>query len=432
MNMIESILSSAVESLAPLTLVLCILLILRPLLLKALDANTMYFTWLIVPITLAGYHFSPVLFPATETFVVASEIERVIVTSKQTLAQINDVNWLIILSVFISVFLLLVTMIDHWQFRRTLLPAPKHLVTDITKTLKTAIGARRLTLVVSDNVESPMLVGFVSPKLVLPSNFLHLYNHEQQQLIVAHEICHFDRNDIYWNLVAFILIALFWFHPLVWLAYIRFRRDQELSCDQTTLARKQLDSRINYSRALLITAQQKQRFAFAHLSFNEYGDKTVMLERIKQIKNLNVLGKPALSLYGVVMAALVTSVSYAGHVGQQGAAGDSAKHKKSVNDVYPVMRVEPKYPIQAAKDGVEGAVLLKFDVDSHGMTKNIRVVAAEPENVFDKAAMDALAKWQYGSKNNMAKSGLVVQLDFRMEKNSDKVFHLIERIEVSK
>ena len=432
MNMIESILGSAVESLVPLTLVLSILLIIRPLLLKFLGANTMYFTWLIVPFTLAGYHFSPMLFPASEAFLVASEIDRVIVTSKQTLAQINDVNWLIMLSVFVSVFLLLVTMIDHWQFRRTLLPAPKHLAADITKTLKNTIGTRRLTLVVSDNVESPMLVGFVSPKLVLPSNFLNLYNQEQQQLIVAHEICHFDRNDIYWNLIAFILIALFWFHPLVWLAYIRFRRDQELSCDQTTLARKQLDSRINYSRALLITAQQKQRFAFAHLSFNEYGDKTVMLERIKQIKNLNVLGKPALSLYGVVIAALVTSVSYAGHVGQQGTTGDSAKHKKAVNDVYPIMRVEPKYPIQAAKDGVEGAVLLKFDVDSHGMTNNIRVVAAEPENVFDKVAMDALAKWQYGSTNNMAKSGLVVQLDFRMEKNSDKVFHLIERIEVSK
>ena len=429
--MIESILSSAVESLVPLTLVLSILLIIRPLLLKFLGANTMYFTWLIVPITLASYHFSPMLFPATETFVVASEIERVIVTSKQTLAQINDVNWLIVLSIFVSVFLLLLTMIDHWQFRRTLLPAPEHLAADITKTLKTTIGARRLTLVVSDNVESPMLVGFVSAKLVLPSNFLNLYNHEQQQLIVAHEICHFDRNDIYWNLAAFILIALFWFHPLVWLAYIKLRRDQELSCDQTTLARKQLDSRINYSRALLITAQQKQRFAFAHLSFNEYGDKKVMLERITQIKNSKVFGKPTLTLYCLLVAALMTSVSYAGHVGQQGQGGDSAKkHLKTVNTVYPVMRIEPKYPIQAAKDGVEGAVLLKFDIDAQGNTENISVVTSSPENVFDKAAIDALLQWQYESKSKVTSKGFMVQLDFLMTEGS-KPIHLIERIKVS-
>lgn len=429
--MIESLFNTVVNTIIPLTIVLSFLLLVRPFLLRNFGANAMYFTWLLVPLALLCHQFVPLLFFPVTNFMVESDVERVLITSRQTLAQINDANWLVISSVFITIFLSVLTIIDHWQFRRTLLAAPRCLTDRIIKHHQTEVAKRRIRLFVSDHVESPMLVGFLRPKLILPSNFSDLYNQEQQQLIVAHEICHFDRNDIYWNLIAFLFIALFWFHPLVWLAYIKLRRDQELSCDQTTLARKQLDSRINYSRALLITAQQKQRFAFAHLSFNEYGDKKVMLERITQIKNSKVFGKPTLTLYGLLVAALMTSVSYAGHVGQQGQGGDSAKkHLKTVNTVYPVMRIEPKYPIQAAKDGVEGAVLLKFDIDAQGNTENISVVTSSPENVFDKAAIDALLQWQYESKSKVTSKGFMVQLDFLMTEGS-KPIHLIERIKVS-
>ncbi|WP_158089088.1 M56 family metallopeptidase [Cognaticolwellia mytili] len=435
--MIELIFEVVLNTIIPLTIVLSFILLFRPLLLKYCGANITYVTWLSVPLALAIYQLLPTVFFSNAINNTSSNIDRVLVTSAQTLSQVNGINWLMTFSLGITLTLIFCLIIKHWQFNRALsastLTNTKLLDNTINSDIEPWLEQRRLTLVISEQVESPMLTGLIKPLLLLPSNFSTIYNKEQQELIVAHEICHFDRNDIYWNLIAFLFITLFWFHPLVWLGYIKLRRDQELSCDQTTLARKQLDSRINYSRALLITAQQKQRFAFAHLSFNEYGDKKVMLERITQIKNSKVFGKPTLTLYGLLIAALMTSVSYAGHVGQQGQGGDSAnKHLKTVNTVYPVMRIEPKYPIQAAKDGVEGAVLLKFDVDSHGMTNNIRVVAAEPENIFNKVAIDALEKWQYGSKNNMAKSGLVVQLDFRMEKNSDKVFHLIERIEVSK
>jgi TonB family protein len=390
----------------------------------------MYFTWLLVPLALLCHQFVPLLFFPVTNFMVESDVERVLITSRQTLAQINDANWLVISSVFITIFLSVLTIIDHWQFRRTLLAAPRCLTDRIIKHHQTEVAKRRIRLFVSDHVESPMLVGFLRPKLILPSNFSDLYNQEQQQLIVAHEICHFDRNDIYWNLFAFAFIALFWFHPLVWMAYIRFRRDQELSCDQTTLASKPLESRINYSRALLITAQQKQRFSFAHLSFNEYGDKKVMLERITQIKHCKVLGKSTFALYGLLVAALMTSVSYAGHIGQQGNTGD--KQLKTINDVYPTMRVEPKYPIQAARDDIEGAVLLKFDVDPQGNTENIRVVAASPENVFDKVAIDALQQWKYASTSKSMSKNHIVQLDFMTNESTSQPIHLVERIKVSK
>jgi bla regulator protein BlaR1 len=47
-----------------------------------------------------------------------------------------------------------------------------------------------------------MLIGFINQKLVIPENFKEMYNQDQQSLILEHEICHFDRNDIYWNCIA--------------------------------------------------------------------------------------------------------------------------------------------------------------------------------------------------------------------------------------
>jgi TonB family protein len=429
--MIESIFDAVVSLIIPLTMVLSFILLFRPLLLKYCGANVTYATWLSVPLALVIYQLLPAVLFSNAIFATSSNIERVLVTSAQTLAQVNNTDWLMTLSFSFTFVLLLSVIVKHWQFNRVLSVSSLANTALLNSHIKTSIEQRKITLVISEQVESPMLTGLIKPMLILPSNFSTIYNQEQQELIVAHEICHFDRNDIYWNLMAFLFIALFWFHPLVWLAYIKFRRDQELSCDQTTLARKPLDSRINYSRALLITAQQKRRFAFAHLSFNEYGDKKVMLERITQIKSSKVFGKPTLALYGLLVAALMTSVSYAGHVGQQGHEGESVKQLKAVNDVYPVMRIEPKYPVQAARDKVEGAVLLKFDVDAQGDTENIRVIAATPENTFNKVSIDALSQWQYSSKGKATKEGLIVQLDFRMDESSNEPIHLIERIKVS-
>ena len=149
-----------------------------------------------------------------------------------------------------------------------------------------------------------MLVGLFKQKLIIPEDFTALYNQELQSLILEHEICHFDRNDIYWNLLAFSLLALFWFHPLVWLAYFRFRRDQELSCDQTVLARKQLNSRINYGKALLVAAETAPPLAFAQLSFKKYGDKDIMFERIKHIQINTTASKFSLILVSLLSVTL--------------------------------------------------------------------------------------------------------------------------------
>jgi TonB family protein len=276
-----------------------------------------------------------------------------------------------------------------------------------------------------------MLLGLFSQRLVIPNNFQQLYNQEQQQLILEHEICHFDRNDIYWNLLAFILLALFWFHPLVWLAYFRYRRDQELSCDNIVLARKNMTSRINYSKALLVTAETSSAFAFAQLSFKKYGDKDIMFERIKQIQLDTKASLISLLTVSFLAVSLLSGLSYAGNVSNNEVDTKYRVPPQATVPLKPIHRVEPQYPEKAVVEKIEGGVVLKFDVDNDGYVKNVEVINGEPAYVFDRVAAAALRQWKYVSTGQYHKNQLV-QLDFRLDKNSaypDK--NLIEKIQVT-
>lgn len=81
-------------------------------------------------------------------------------------------------------------------------------------------------------------------------------------------------------------------------------------------------------------------------------------------------------------------------------------------------RASPKYPIQAARDRIEGFVKLSFDVDEHGATTNIKVIDASPEKIFDKQARLAVSKWKYEPQiidgKPIIQKVISVQLDFKL------------------
>ena len=88
-------------------------------------------------------------------------------------------------------------------------------------------------------------------------------------------------------------------------------------------------------------------------------------------------------------------------------------------DATPIVRIEPKYPIQAARDGKEGWVKLSFTINEIGGVEDVKVIEATPKRVFDKEAKRALRKWKYKPKvvdgKAMKQPGLTVQLDFKMD-----------------
>jgi len=428
--------------LLPITLLVALLLLSHALVVKFLGVNISYQLWALIPLGLLAY-----LIPMPwHTLITeqASEIQRYVVSPSAQFQQqlqvqlqkFQELNgdylmWLWFVGAF-SIFS--VWFISHLHF------VTKIKLTRVALSQQQFRLPKNLAVYQSEQAFSPMLVGLFRQKLIIPANFYEIYSSTQQALIIEHEICHFDRNDIYWNLIALSCVALFWFHPLVWLAYFSFRRDQELSCDQTVLARKQIKSRINYSKALLVAAENAPPLAFAQLSFKKYGDKHLMFERIKNIKTNKQATKLGLAMVVATSVTVLSGLSYAGNLADNldgdKSSSENIQHfrtpPKAKESVTPIMRVEPKYPIKAAIEKIEGSVVLKFDVDTDGSVINVAVVTGKPAYVFDSEAVTALKQWQYNPLNEVAKNNLV-QLDFRMDENSSyKDESLIEKIRVLK
>lgn len=408
---------SLVTLLFPLTLLLIILLVGRKWLLSSIGASNTYLLWLVIPLGLIFYSLP---FPWQQHDIVnVLEIKRYLVNPTIEFQQSITSSWIFNLWLSIAVSMLVYWVFTYFTFYKNTC------CTLLDKSMVPLALPKNLPLYTSSNACSPMLIGLIEQKLIIPENFFELYSVEQQKLILEHEICHFDRNDIYWNLVAITCLTFFWFHPLAWLAYFRFRQDQELSCDQLVLARKPTESRINYGKALLVAAQSTPSLVFAQIPFTKYGDRQTMLERINSLKATTKTSKSILVVVLLTTITLLSGFSYAGN------QHNITKDKLSETiELQPVMRVEPKYPFKAAQDKIEGSVVLKFDVTATGLVENVEVINAKPAYVFDKAAVTALKQWKYSAIGRIVKSNLV-QLDFAMDEGSNHE-NLIERIRVTK
>lgn len=96
----------------------------------------------------------------------------------------------------------------------------------------------------------PMAIGMWRPKIILPMDFESRYSPHERELIVAHERAHAARRDMAANVLASLLVCLYWFNPLMYFALAWLRTDQELACDAAVLSTR-ADSRGKYANALL-------------------------------------------------------------------------------------------------------------------------------------------------------------------------------------
>jgi len=424
--------NTLINALLPLTLMLCFILAIRqPLRIKT-DANTAYRLWLLIPLCLVLYflplpwqYFGELTSSQITTYLV--EPSSVI---KQHLATESSVQlWLITLWLAGFTALSVYWLSSHFSYKKKLKLTQVIQAKNISQFNKAKQQIQSLELAQSSHLHSPILIGLFKQTLVIPEDFNELYSDEQQQLIIAHEVCHYSHYHMWTNQLALVLLAVFWFHPLAWRAYAAFRQDQEHSCDQFVLARKQILSRIQYCKALVLAAETSPPNAFTLMSFKHNGDQNFMLNRIEQIKSMNTNKSrnkgSKLAIVAIIASSLLAGISY---------AGNQLKHEeKSMekqSDVYPTHRIEPKYPIEAAKASIEGSVLLKFDIIADGSVTNVNVVNAKPAYVFDKTATIALKQWRYKATGQVTED-LLVQLDFAMGPSSAKFESLVERIQVN-
>ena len=142
-----------------------------------------------------------------------------------------------------------------------------------------------------DSIKSPFILGMFRPRIYLTSGM----DEAARVCVLRHERAHLRRGDHLWKPLGFLLLAVYWYNPLVWAAYILFCRDMELACDERVIRDMAAEERAAYSQALLDCSRGRHWVAACPLAFGEVGVKT-------RVKAVLWYKKPA---FWAVLAAVV-------------------------------------------------------------------------------------------------------------------------------
>lgn len=159
------------------------------------------------------------------------------------------------------------------------------------------VGAVRLrdNIYLADHIATPFVIGLFRPKIYLPSTI----SVEEQDYIILHEQTHIKRLDHIIKMIAFLALAMHWFNPLVWVAFVCAVKDMEMSCDEHVLKQMGGEIKTAYSTSLLSLATGRRPINGSPLAFGEGNIKS----RIKNIVNFK---KPAVWM---VMAAAIACIA---------------------------------------------------------------------------------------------------------------------------
>lgn len=165
----------------------------------------------------------------------------------------------------------------------------------------------RIKVFKDKNASSPMVLGVVRPKIILPEDF-DMSGEKMLTHIILHEVQHIKWKDSLINVLSLIILSIHWFNPILWISYILFRRDIEGFCDERVLSQIGEEEKSEYAYSLLSCAIGKRKFAPVHTC--SFGENNVK-ERIKGVmkyKKIGVItGIIAIVLIAVVLLIFTTN-----------------------------------------------------------------------------------------------------------------------------
>ena len=142
-----------------------------------------------------------------------------------------------------------------------------------------------------DQISDPFILGIFRPQIFMPSSV----GSEDKAYVVAHEKAHIKRGDHIWKPIGFLLLSIYWFNPVLWVAYILLCRDIEMACDEKVIKALGENRKKEYSTALVNCSTTGMSVTACPVAFGEVGVKS----RVKAVLNYR---KPAL---WVLIAAVI-------------------------------------------------------------------------------------------------------------------------------
>src|SRR5262249_9924774 len=259
---------------------------------------------------------------------------------------------------------------------------------------------RRVRALMSSMVESPSVIGWLRPVILLPPATLMGLTSLQLEAIIAHEIAHIRRYDYLVNMVQMLVETLLFYHPAVWWISKRIRVERELCCDD--LAVRFCGNALRYAKAL--TRLEKLRLSAPTVAMASTGGP--LLYRIQRL--VGVKGKehgpsrlPAILAIGIGALCLAWNVTW---VRGQDAPGV----KVDLGSSSVIHRTPVRYPESIQNRGITGAVQLEVKLDAAGNVSDARVLSGPEE--LRKTALESVLNWHF--TNDAARGTRQVSISF--------------------
>ena len=205
-------------------------------------------------------------------------------SSEKSTADITMLDIVTLVWIIGSLIFIFVHLISYSHYKRQVLKNGKmiketRILSQIFRLKRELHISRTVCVMEYDEAESPMIIGFIKPVLVLPKE---QYNSEDLFFILKHELVHFKRGDVYLKLLFVTANAVHWFNPIIWIMQKEAVIDMELSCDERVTQGTSFELRKAYTETLF-SMLHKQCVRKTVLSTQFYGGKKIMKKRFKNI-----------------------------------------------------------------------------------------------------------------------------------------------------
>lgn len=267
---------------------------------------------------------------------------------------------------------------------------------------------------VSGTITTPMTWGAIRPAILLPA-YVEDWSAEQRDVVIRHERAHIQRRDWLWQSFAQVMTAVFWFHPLVWLAASQMRQEAEHAADDATLATGVQAP--DYADRLMAVARRLpgRSAAPATAAAVAMVRQPALTSRITAILDSSRIrtGATAGARIGVALALVALLVPLSAfqnrsvyRVGEDGTTAPSVTYK-----------VQPEYTQEAKDAKIQGTVVLSLVANSVGRAEDIQVTRSLDPGL-DANSIAAVSQWLFkpGTKNGQPVDvAVTLEINFRLQ-----------------
>lgn len=244
----------------------------------------------------------------------------------------------------------------------------------------------------------PATWGVRCPVVVLPSTVVE-WSETRLEPVLLHELAHVQRRDAVWHQLAQLMVAVWWMHPLAWVAARQLRVERERACDDLVLAYGARASDYASELVSLVgVCGTDMTLAMARRSQLEGRVMAILNPRLNRNGRTGVATLVAAAL--VLAMAPLAAMRSATTIPDAPVAGQTAQHAQEVvrvgSQIAPPMKIKdvrPVYPPIALSARVEGVVIVEVDIDTEGAVSAARVL--RPVALLDEAALEAVRQWRF-------------------------------------